>query len=195
MCATRQSYNECVRGSGEASSPELSYLAIGQVLRPHGVAGDLRIKILTDFPERLKQHQFVYLAPKSSPAETRRYTVEKVRFHHDAMLLRLAECQDRDAASELRGMLVQIPVEAASPLDTGVYYTFQVVGLVAVTDTGITLGKVTEVLETGANDVYVVRGSYGELLLPAIQDVILELAPEKGQILVHLIPGLTENVP
>ena len=195
MCATRQSYSERMRGSGEAGSPEPSYLVIGEVVRPHGVAGDLRIKILTDFPERLKQHQLVYLAPASSPGESRRYTVEKIRFHHGALLLKLDECQDRDAASELRGMLVQIPLAAASPLATGEYYTFQVVGLVAVTDTGIILGKVTDVLETGANDVYVVRGSYGELLLPAIEDVILDLDPEKGQMLVHLIPGLTENVP
>jgi len=195
MCATRQSNNEHVRGSGEAGSPEPSYLVIGQVLRPHGVAGDLRVKIFTDFPERLRQHQTIYLAPASSPEEVSPYTVDMIRFHHGAMLLRLSECQDRDAAGELRGMLVQIPVEAASPLAAGEYYTFQVVGLVVITDTGVTLGKVAEVLETGANDVYVVRGVYGELLLPAIEDVILEIDPENGQMRVHLIPGLTEDVP
>jgi len=182
-------------GSGKVGPPEPSYLAIGRVLRPHGVRGDLRIKILTDFPERLKQHQYVYLAPVASPDQVQRYTIESIRFHHGALLLRLNECRDRDAAGELRGMLVQIPIEDAVPLDAGEYYAFQVVGLDVVTDTGLRLGKVIEILETGANDVYVVRGSYGELLLPAIEDVILELDLEKSQMIVHLIPGLTENVP
>jgi 16S rRNA processing protein RimM len=159
------------------------------------VRGDVRVKVLTGFPERLKQHSYVYLAAAASPTEVHRYTIEHVRFHRDVLLLRLHECQDRDTAGALRGMLVQIPVEDAVPLDTDEYYAFQIIGLAVTTDTGLDLGRITDVLETGANDVYVVRGPYGELLLPAIREVILELNLEKGRATVHLIPGLAENVP
>jgi len=195
MCTTVQRNSEETQGSGELRSPEPSYLVIGQVLRPHGVRGDLRVKILTNYPNRLQQNQHVYLASPASPNRVQQYLIERVRLHHGALLLKLADCEDRDAANELRNMLLQIPFKDAVSLDAGEHYSFQIVGLEVVTDTGVALGRVVEILETGANDVYVVTGSYGELLLPAITDVILKLDLQDGRMTVHLIPGLTENIP
>jgi len=109
------------------------------------------------------------------------------------MLLKLGGCDDRNAAEGLRGLLVQVPVDDAVPLEEGEYYHFQIVGLRVETDAGELLGRVVEVLETGANDVYVVRGPRGEVLLPAVESVVDVLDPAAGRMVVHLLPGMLEE--
>jgi 16S rRNA processing protein RimM len=178
------------RGSGNADAPEPRYLVVGRVLRPHGVRGELRVEIITGFPERLGQHEYFYLAHPGSPEDVTRYPLEELRHHRGVVLLKLAGCDDRDAADLLRGMLVQIPVEEAVPLEEGEHYYFQVVGVRVETESGEWLGQVAEVLETGANDVYLVRGPRGEILVPAITDVVRALDVEEGRMVVRLLPGM-----
>jgi len=163
---------------------------VGRVLRPHGIRGELRVEIFTDYPERLGQHACFYLASPDSPGAVQRYSVEKLRRHRGALLLKLGSCDDRNAADALRGRLVQIPIEAAVPLEEGEYYHFQLIGVRVETESGEWLGQVVEVLATGANDVYVVRGPWGEVLLPAVDDVVLELDLELRRMVVHLLPGM-----
>jgi 16S rRNA processing protein RimM len=166
-----------------AQSPSL--LAVGRVLRPHGVRGDLLLASLTDFPEHLGEIDTVYLGEKAEP-----HAVAAFRQHRGQLLLKLAGVPDRDSADAFRGQLVQIRRQAAAPLPAGNYYHHDILGLSAVTDEGERLGEVVEIIETGANDVYVVRGEAGEILLPAIRSVILEISLAKRQITVHLIDGL-----
>ncbi len=170
--------------------PEPCYLVVGRVLRPHGVRGELRVEIITDYPERLGQYTDFYLASPDSPEAVQRYPVEKLRQHGGALLLKLGGCDDRNSADELRGMLVQIPIEEAVPLEEGEYYHFQLIGVRVETESGEWLGQVVKVLETGANDVYVVRGPWGEVLLPAVDNVVLELDLESKRMVVHLLPGM-----
>jgi 16S rRNA processing protein RimM len=87
-------------------------------------------------------------------------------------------------------MLVQIPLDRAVPLENGEYYLYQVIGLGVETDKGEALGRVIDVIETGANDVFVVQGASGELLIPAIGDVVQHLDLEARRLVVRLIPGL-----
>jgi len=180
-------------GSGVVQAPEPSYLAVGRVLRPHGVRGELRVEIITDCPERLGQHVYLYLAHPDSPEKAQRYPVERLRPHKNILLLKLGGCDDRNAAEELRGLLVQIPAEEAAPLEEGEYYYFQLVGMRVETESGEWLGHVAEILETGANDVYVVRGPRGELLLPAVEDVVRELDLESRRLVVRLLPGMVDE--
>jgi len=186
MGAAFKGENQNSGGSGPPPRvPEPRFLAVGRVLRPHGVRGELRVALLTDYPERLPLHHTLYLGPELRP-----YAVEGVRFHKGAALIKLAGCNDRSEAEALRGQLVQIPVEAAVPLEEGEYYQFQVVGMEVVTQEGERLGRVAEVLETGANDVYIVRGPRGEVLIPAIEDVVQELDLEERRMVVAVLPGL-----
>ena len=177
-------------GSGKTYSPEPSYIVIGRVLRPHGVRGELRIEIITAYPERLWEHEHFYLAHPDTPDVVERYSIEGLRPHKNILLLKLEGCNERTAAEQLRGMLVQIPFEDAIPLEEGEYYHFQLVGMRVETESGEWLGRVTEVLDTGANDVYVVHGPRGEVLLPAIDSVVLELDIEAGKMIIHLLPGM-----
>jgi 16S rRNA processing protein RimM len=113
-----------------------------------------------------------------------------VRLHREAALFKLNGCDDRNAAEALRGALVQIAREDAVPLQDDEYYEHQVVGMTVVEQHGTVLGTVTEIIVTGANDVYVVVGPDGELLLPAIESVILEIDLDTDQMVVQLMDGL-----
>jgi len=104
--------------------------------------------------------------------------------------LKLAGIEDRTAAETLRGALVRVPIEQAVRLPPGSYFWHEIVGLHVQDTRGRALGSVAEVLPTGSNDVYVVRSAEGDLLLPAIKDVVRAIDRERGVMTVELIPGL-----
>jgi 16S rRNA processing protein RimM len=162
------------------------------VLRPHGVRGEVRVEIMTGYPERLSQHPHFLLAPPTSPEDVTRYPVERVRLHGKVALVKLGGCDDRNTAELLRGMWVQIPVENAVPLEEGEHYHFQIIGLEVETDEGEHLGQIVDVLETRANDVYIVQGPEGELLVPAIDDVVLDLDSKARRMVIHVLPGMMD---
>lgn len=172
----------------DVSQPELRYLAIGQVVRAHGVRGEISVAVLTDFPERFAETGWVYLG---NEFEATAYRLEKHRWHKKNVLLTLAGITDRTQAEQLRGQFVQIPIEDATPLPEGSYYLFELIGLQVVTTTGEHLGIVATIIETGANDVFLVKNDDNqELLLPVIPDVLKSVDLEQGQITVNLIEGL-----
>ncbi len=163
---------------------------MGRILRPHGVRGEVVVEVLTDFPEALPGKTVTINLEGAETAPERR-RVDAVRWHRGRLLLRLAGLDDRAAVEGLRGALIQIDRSQAEPLAEGQYYHHQIVGLRAVTGDGQVLGRVTEVLETGANDVYVVETPEGdELLLPAIRSVVEKIDVQAGQMIVHLLEGL-----
>jgi 16S rRNA processing protein RimM len=105
--------------------------------------------------------------------------------------LRIEGCEDREAAEGFRGNELLIPTPDVEPLPDGVYYRWQILGLTVNEENGRYLGTVVDILETGANDVYIIRGDDArELLLPAIKDVILEVDLEGAQLLVRMLDGL-----
>jgi 16S rRNA processing protein RimM len=160
-------------------------LVIGEVLRPHGVKGEIRVRVLTDNPERFGSLDWVYVG-----ATLDRVRVEGARVHNAYVLLKLEGYDDRAAVEPLRQALVQIPVDEALPLGQGEYFLHQIVGLGTWTVQGEYLGRVREVLVTGANDVYVVRGPKGEILLPAIEEVVRTIDLEGGRLVVEMMQGL-----
>lgn len=174
------------RGSGASKRrPEPRYLAIGRVARPFGLRGELNVQLLTEYPEQLGRLHTVYLGHHAEP-----WAVEGVRKHKKAAVFKLTGCDDRTAAEGLRGAVVQIAREDAVPLDEDEYYEHQIVGISVLEDDGTLLGKVTEIISTGANDVYVVVGPGGQLLLPAIKSVILEIDLDIDRMVVHVMEGL-----
>ena len=160
-------------------------LAVGTVVRPHGLRGELLLNSLTDFPEHLASVDVVYLGDQAEP-----HPLARVRSQRGKFIIQLGDCHDRDAAEKYRGQVVQIKAEAAAPLPPGMYYHHQVIGLAAFTEEGEHLGELVEVLETGANDVYVIRSEQGELLLPVIPSVIRGIDIEERRLTVHLLDGL-----
>lgn len=167
------------------------YLVIGEILRPHGVIGELRTRVLTQHPEHLQELDSVYLAKDPESPKVTQYAVEKVRMHQGYALFKFKGINDRDAADKLRQLFVMVATQDAVPLEEGEFYLYQLIGLNVQTEDGQILGKLTEVLETGANDVYIVESPhYGEVLIPATDETILETDIEAGFITVKLPDGL-----
>ncbi len=178
----------------QASQPY--YLILGEILRPHGVRGELRVRVLTDYPERVAKMKTVYMGSDPTELDADSYTVAAARMHKDYLLLKLAEIADRNEAEKLRGLYVMVDLDHAIPLEEDEFYLYEVIGLEAYTQQGEWLGKVNNVIETGANDVYVVKGSkYGELLLPIHEETLLNIDFETGKITLVLPDGLLPDAP
>jgi 16S rRNA processing protein RimM len=165
---------------------QTEYLAIGRIVRSHGVRGEVRVAVYTDLPERFTWLKSVYVGED----HPRAVAVENARFHKNQVVLKLAGYDDRDAAETLRGELLQVPEGEAIPLEEGEYYLYQLVGLAVYSDEGEHLGELMELLETRANTVFVVRGPRGEILLPDTAEVVQEIDFVRGRMIVHLLPGL-----
>lgn len=167
------------------------FLVLGRVLRPHGIRGELRLQITTAYPERIVPGKIVFVGPDPEDADSaRQFTVARARRHQKFLILQFETINDRDAADLLRQQYVMLKPEDAVPLEEGEYYLYQLIGVNVYTDEDEHLGTITEVIETGANDVYVVRGPRGEVLLPAIDECVLELDLDANKMIVHLMDGL-----
>jgi len=168
------------------------YLVLGEILRPHGIRGELKMRVFTDYPERLiKDVKTIYLGsdPKNPDADA--YRITAARFHKEYLLLRLKEIPTRNDAELLRGKLVMIDIDNAVPLADGEYYMHELIGLQVQTSAGDILGIIKDVLETGANDVYIVKSrQYGDLLLPAHDETIANIDFDAEMVTMDLPDGI-----
>ncbi|MGB1288262.1 MAG: ribosome maturation factor RimM [Aggregatilineales bacterium] len=167
------------------------FLILGKILRPHGIRGELRMSLITDFPEHLRDVETIYLGKSSEDKKKVAYELEGVRFHKSYALLTLADVFDRNDADALRGKMVMVDIASAVQLEDGEYYLFQLINLTVQTADGQSLGRIKDVMETGANDVYIVQSEqYGELLLPAHDETIVEVNVKAGYVTMQLPEGL-----
>jgi len=175
--------------SGSPSKGEPVYLAVGSLRRPHGLDGEVLMEILTDFPERIQAGMTVFLGGKYSPV-----TISQVRNHNNGLLLRFEGMDSPESVGRFRNQAVYVPTSDRPDLPKGQYYFYQILGIHVVDDLGNELGLLTDILETGANDVYVITSTDGqEILLPAIKDVVLDVDLPAKKMTVHIIPGLLDH--
>ncbi len=166
------------------------HLVIGEIIGAHGIQGEVKVALETSFPERFQRLKSVLIGPGDGKAY-RTYRMTNWRLHKNNVLLTLDNVTDRTTAEEMRGLFVAVPFDQAMPLAEDEYYVHQIEGLQVYTDEGEYLGKVAEVIFTGANEVYVVRNETGEeVLLPAINDVILDINLDQERMTVKLLEGL-----
>ena len=169
-----------------------NWFEIGIIVKPQGIAGELRVLPTTDDPGRFALLDEVYVRPKP-PGTPVQYKLISSRQHKGLVLLKLSGINDRNAAEKMVGGVVLIPPEKALKLDTDEYFIRDLVGLVVETEDNQILGEITDVFPTGANDVYVVRGhDGGSFMIPAIKDVVLAVNIPGGKITVRLLDGLLE---
>jgi 16S rRNA processing protein RimM len=166
-----------------------SYLAIGQITSAHGIRGEVKVLVMTDFPERYRVGAKVYLG---TLADCRPTEIETVRPHKGMMLVKLSGVPDRNTAETLQGQYLMIPDEQAMPLGEHENYAHDLIGLAVETQDGKSLGTLVEILFTRANDVYVVSGPAGEILLPALREVILRVDLAAKKIIVAVPEGLLD---
>jgi 16S rRNA processing protein RimM len=159
------------------------HVAIALVLAPHGVRGELKVEPFTTHAENFDTGRTLWI-------EETTHKVEASRRQKASFILRLSDVTTIEAAETLRGRLLSLPESDLAPLAEDEYYAYQIVGLDVYESDGARLGKVVDLIPTGANDVYVVRGPRGEILLPAVEDVILEVDVAGGRMVVSLMEGM-----
>ncbi len=156
-------------------------LVVGKIVGTHGVRGEVKMDIYSDRPEEIQRLRRIYLEDDPTPR-----TISRPRGTERQAILRISGVESRDDAEALRGSLVRIKGDQLSPREDGSFYHFQIVGLRVLLEDGTSIGTVHEILETGEVDVYVVRDEHGrEQLFPALADVVLEINPPAGTMLVR----------
>ena len=169
-------------------------VVLGRAVGAHGLRGELRVRIFGDALDNLARHSDVWLASGESDAEPRRFAVKGVGSGRAREArLALEGVEDRDAAQELKGLLVLGRVENLEPLPEGEYYWHELVGCRVESQEGRVIGTVREIWETGAHDVLVVEAEDGrQHLISTARELVPEIDPEAGRIVVKLLPGLLE---
>ncbi len=176
-----------IKKTGLSNTGEPVFVVVGKLRRPHGIRGEMKMTVLTDFPETLKNGRKTFVGDKHHPL-----TIRSTRWAGGDMLIAFEEYYDRDEVGVHRNQMLSVHAEDLPPLPEGVFHTHELVGIKVITEDGQNLGILDEILETGgANDVFIVKKPHEkDILLPAIEDVILEIDLEKGEMLVHILPGL-----
>lgn len=162
------------------------YLTVGFLRRPHGLGGEIIMDLHTDFPERLKRGRNMFVSEEHTPV-----TIQSVRGHQNGVLIKFKGIDTSEDAGQFRNQWVYVKARDLPPLPEGKIYQHELFGFRVVDDQDNPLGELVEIIETGANNVYVVKDESGrELLLPAIPSVILDLDTGRRLMRVHLLEGL-----
>lgn len=174
-------------GAGDAGA---DWVAIGDVVGPFGMRGELKVAPLTDFPDRFERTPVVYLGDEHVPLR-----VQSARGHKTHVLLTLERVESLDDAERLRGARLWIPASELHPLDEDQYYLHDVVGMRVRHVNGTNLGTIRDVVPAAGNDLFVVRDERtgADVLLPAVKAFIKEVDLAGGVVVVDPIPGLFDD--
>ena len=165
-------------------------LRVGVISSTHGVRGEVKVYPTTDDVNRFKKLKTVIL---DTGREQMTLSIESVKFFKNMVILKFDGVDTMNEVEGWRQKDLLITRDQAIPLEEDEFFITDLIGLNVVTDEGETLGTLTDVMETGANDVYCVKTPEGkELLLPAIRDCILDVDLDKEEMLVHVLPGLLD---
>ena len=165
----------------KSSEPE--FITIGKILSPWGVKGKLKVEVITDFPQRFAPSSKIYINHQPM-------TVDSCLWHKGKAIIKLNAIDSVEDAQRLKGQPIEIHHSQLKPLPKGQYYHFQLIGLEVWTTQGEQLGNVTKILTAESNDIYVVHRTRGEILIPAIEDVVKSIDLNKGRIVIEPIEGL-----
>ena len=165
-------------------------ITIGKAVKPFGVKGEMKIEPMTDFPERFKDLRRVYLV--SPVGRELICEVRSLRYVGGAPFLLFSGYDSPEKAKTLNGWFLKVPEEEAVPLPEGSYYWYELVGMEVVSEGGEKLGTITEVFETGSNDVYVMKQGRKEIYLPATKEIVKHIDRKAKRMVIHLVDGLMD---
>lgn len=160
-------------------------VAVGRIVRPHGVRGELGVLVLSEVEGRFAPGAEVLLE------DGRSLTVRASKVYRGGLLVTFEGVEDREAAAALAGSVVSVPASSSPPLPEGSWWDHEIVGCAVSTDGGRDLGVVDDVLHTAANDVWSVLGATGETLVPVLKDLLVSVDVAARRIVVREVAGLT----
>jgi 16S rRNA processing protein RimM len=163
---------------------------VGEVIRPQGTKGEMKVLPLTTDPRRYDLLKEIWLIkPDCAPVLK---NIQKVRYHKNFVLLKLAGFDTPDQVKQQVGARLGIPGDLLLPLESDTYYQHDIIGLKVYTAEKRYLGKVERIFPTGGNDVYIVKNGPQEFLIPAIKQAIKEIDLKKGHIILKNLAGLID---
>jgi 16S rRNA processing protein RimM len=170
---------------------ETDWATIGQVVALFGIHGELKVRLLTDIPNRFAELERVYVGVHHTS-----YSIKSVRPHKgEIIVLKLSGIDDANAAEPLRNQELSIPLGELATLPPCSYYQHDIIGLQVLTLDGQELGQIVEIIVTGSNDVYSIKKPEGSLILiPAIKDVIKQIDLIRHTMHIDPLPGLLDNI-
>ncbi|MBI4300359.1 MAG: 16S rRNA processing protein RimM [Chloroflexi bacterium] len=169
---------------GASASEALSEtIVVGRVAAPWGTGGAIKAEIATAHLERFEPGRLLHVGGFS-------FAIESSRVRGKHVYLKLQSVDTPERAAELRGLDLEVPASQTIPAPEDTYYHFQIIGMRVRTTRGDLLGVIESILQTGSNDVYVVRTDYGEELIPAIDDVIVSIDTQQGDMVIEPVEGL-----
>ena len=173
------------------SSSKSTLITVGKILKPRGVGPWLKVLPLTYDPGRFKflHRVFIEKDGRSIPKG-----IEEISLAGRYVFVRLEGVESRDEAELYRGCEVKIPASESPELPENTYYHYQIIGMEVFTEEGDRLGEITEIIETGGNDVYVVGHGDSEVLLPAVAEVILDVDTEKNRMTIRPMKGMLDEI-
>lgn len=165
-------------------------LRVGVITSTHGIAGEVKVFPTTDDPNRFKQLKEAVIRTKREDIPVH---INGVKFFKNMVLLRFKEFDNINEVERFRQADLMVTRENAVPLEEGQYFLCDLMGLTALDDEGNCLGKITDILQTGANDVYEITDDSGKsYLFPGIPDCLLKVSLEEGTITFHVMKGLMD---
>lgn len=166
------------------------FLRVGVISSTHGLKGEVKVFPTTDDAERFEDLRRVFL---DTGREKKSLTITQVRYFKNLVILKFKEFNDINEIEKYKGHDLYISREDAVPLEENENYIADLIGMQAETEDGSILGTLTDVLQTGANDVYIVEtAEKKEILIPAIPACILNVDVENQKMCVHLLEGLLD---
>lgn len=159
-------------------------VSVGWVLGPHGTSGEVRVRVFSDVPHRFNPGESLCCNGLS------RRISASIPTHSNQVILKLEGIDSSESARDLVGQWLTAPPETSPQLPEGEYFHYQLIGLRVITSEGEELGEISEIIETGSNDVYVVSGEKGELLVPAIAQVVRNVDLANQVMVVSLLEGM-----
>jgi 16S rRNA processing protein RimM len=162
----------------------MKLISIGKIVGTQGNKGEVKVLPLTDFPERFKKLEEVYLGEK------RKVQIKGVRYHKGKIILKFSGCDSLGEALQLKGEMLRLEEKDAVKLPEGFYFIHDIIGLDVFALEGKHLGKVKEIFSTPSNDVYVIKNEAKELLIPATKEVVKEINLKEKRMEINLMKGL-----
>lgn len=169
------------------------WFTVGKIAKPHGLQGEVRVLPMTDFPEeRFAPGNHLYL-DRGNGSDFLSLTISTSRAHKQFQLIKFEGYTHINDVEPLKGFILKVPEDQLTELDEDEFYYHEIIGCRVVTEEDEDLGKVKEILPTGANDVWIVKAKDGkQRLIPYIPDVVKEVDIENQTILIHVMEGLFE---
>lgn len=165
-------------------------LEVGKIVNTHGLKGEVKIVTWTDYPEVFEDLEYVFAKKKTGEVKL---SLKQIKYQKNNIIAKFSEINSIEEAETFKNCVLTAERDMLGELPEGVYYIADLIGCEVFSDDGENLGKISDVFNTGANDIYAVSAPQRkDLLIPVMDETVLNVDIENKKVTVHLIEGLED---